>query len=951
MVINELLTRLASCQKSAKSNPLSSPYQLLGLEISDKISCGMFNEDAIDDMILDLTATGLQSRTDRAKDYIGTTDRELNKKSLYDKISAIAQKNSFLEFSQMMERQIVGIVLTAHPTFGFPPDIYKILASQLESGERDQEAFKKSLMNISRPDTGLTLEFENDEARKALQNLKDAMAELYKEIFKVALKFYPDDFTKLEPKLVSIATWVGFDLDGRTDITWLTSLNFRYQMALAQYEAYVADWKKIEKLAADKGGDNNDILCLRGLLEDQLANYKQDLAQLPNDPDDLPAVHEFSSYMAKSRAGKAGTSIPASLDRIINKKELCAELLASLLVFKAKFLSFKAGTAHIHFRLNSVQLHNAVRPLVTMEKDPDAKTLKRRYLSAISKLLVKVKPQTVGFENVAVEMTSAKRLFMLVQQFQKYIDVAAPIRFLIAESDTPFTVLAALYYAKLFGVENTVDISPLFETDVALERGAKIIEELLENPHYMSYVKARGRLCVQAGYSDAGRFMGQIPAAMGIERLRMKLMQLWKKFDLEGVELVMFDTGGESIGRGAHPDGFGGRLKYMHSPASRDLAAENNISYKQEFALQGGDGFFWLSTPDMALATLTRVIESELEENTKIKEREIDCFYTDTDWSLDFFLSVKEYHTALSEDPDFLSVISCLGPNMMYPSGSRMTIRAEAGSTKTKSLKRLSQIRAIPNNALLHQLGYLNNTVGGLGGAIARDPDAFQKIYENSERLRHIMRAVHAARDVTDIDIFKSYIRLFDPLFWLDCMSAGTDQCDDHKRMRRLADHLGGLGIDEKLRRQLRIFRQDDIDLKFSLNLHPDDVPSYRLPEDMRQRYKLLHVLRLALIQRIFILVTRIPRFSNHQGITVRDLVREILKFNIDGALKLLREIYPMEAADYLSLDNPENATYKGDHSHGYEYENKQIFDKIERHFDRLRKISMGLSGYIGSMG
>jgi phosphoenolpyruvate carboxylase len=947
MVINELLNRLASCQKSAKTNPLSSPYQLLGLELSDEISCGAFSEDAIDDMILELTATGLISRTDRAREYIGQTKKSLNRKSLNDQISAIAGKVNFAEFSEIMQRQIVGIVLTAHPTFGFPPDIYKILSSQLVSGDTDQAAFKKSLLNIARPDEGLTLAFENDEAKKALKNLKGAMAELYNEIFKVAQKYYPNDFTSLKPKLMTVATWVGFDLDGRNDITWLTSLNFRYQMALAQYESYVTEWQEIENLAQN----NEDILGVGGLLQDQRENYKQDLENLPSDPDDLPAVHKFSSYMAMSRAGNAKTSIPASLDHIIDKNGLSDDLLARLLVFRAKFLSFKAGTAHIHFRLNSVQLHNAVRPLVTMEKDPDAKTLKRRYLTAISKLLDKVEPQTVGFENVAVEMTSAKRLFMLVQQFQKYIDVAAPIRFLIAESDTPFTVLAALYYARLFGVEDTVDISPLFETDVALERGAKIIEELLENPHYLAYVKSRGRLCVQAGYSDAGRFMGQIPAGMGIERLRMKLMQLWRKFDLQGVELVMFDTGGESIGRGAHPDGFGGRLGYMHSPASRDLALENNIAYKQEFALQGGDGFFWLSTPEMALATLTRVIESELEAPTALKERENDLFYQDTDWSLDFFLSIKEYHTNLANDPDFLSVISCMGPNIMYPSGSRMTIRSEAGSTKTKSLKRLSQIRAIPNNALLHQLGYLNNTVGGLGGAIARDPDAFQMVYENSGRLRHIMRMVGAAQDVTDIDIFKSYVRLFDPLFWLDCMSAGTDKCDDHKRMGRLANHLDGLGIDDKLRRQLRIFRQDDIDLKFSLDLHPDDKPSYQLPDDMRQRYKLLHVLRLALIQRIFILVTRIPRFSNHQGVTVRDLVREILKFNVDGALKLLREIYPVEVVDHLSLDNPENATYKGDYSHGYEYENKELFDKIERHFDRLRKISMGLSSYIGSMG
>ena len=54
-------------------------------------------------------------------------------------------------------------------------------------------------------------------------------------------------------------------------------------------------------------------------------------------------------------------------------------------------------------------------------------------------------------------------------QILKHIDRTNPIRMLIAECENPFTVLAGVYLAKLYGIENQVDVSPLLETEEALE--------------------------------------------------------------------------------------------------------------------------------------------------------------------------------------------------------------------------------------------------------------------------------------------------------------------------------------------------------------------------------------------------------------------------------------------------------------------------------------------------
>ena len=53
---------------------------------------------------------------------------------------------------------------------------------------------------------------------------------------------------------------------------------------------------------------------------------------------------------------------------------------------------------------------------------------------------------------------------MTIAQIIKHVDGSVPVRFLIAETETGYTLLAALWLARLFGIERHIEISPLFET-------------------------------------------------------------------------------------------------------------------------------------------------------------------------------------------------------------------------------------------------------------------------------------------------------------------------------------------------------------------------------------------------------------------------------------------------------------------------------------------------------
>jgi len=187
----------------------------------------------------------------------------------------------------------------------------------------------------------------------------------------------------------------------------------------------------------------------------------------------------------------------------------------------------------------------------------------------LRRAIARVKPLRSNFAALAIEASTATRQFLAMAQILHHVDADAPIRMLVAECEEPATVLAALYFARLFGIEDKVDVSPLFETESALEHGGRFLDALLAEDEYRAYARRRGRVSVQTGFSDAGRFVGQIPASLAIERLQGRLAEAMTANGLTDVAALVFNTHGESMGRGAHPDSLADRLAWPLSPWAR----------------------------------------------------------------------------------------------------------------------------------------------------------------------------------------------------------------------------------------------------------------------------------------------------------------------------------------------------------------------------------------------
>ena len=98
--------------------------------------------------------------------------------------------------------------------------------------------------------------------------------------------------------------------------------------------------------------------------------------------------------------------------------------------------------------------------------------------------------------------------------------------------------MIALLLARLCGVEEHLEISPLFETAEALEhRGERVVEEALRSPAWRDYLRKLGRLCLQFGYSDSGRYVGQVQASQLIERLKLRVADLLDRYGLGDLEV------------------------------------------------------------------------------------------------------------------------------------------------------------------------------------------------------------------------------------------------------------------------------------------------------------------------------------------------------------------------------------------------------------------------------
>jgi phosphoenolpyruvate carboxylase len=731
----DLIERLEALHERTRETPLFNPVFQLSLDLSRALESGEMDLDGVAALIAELECEALQSRAARLRRLVDPPNAGAALAAL------VAEEETFDAFAERWRHPQLHAVFTAHPTFLLDPaQTAAVAQAASHAGEIGAEV---CVIGGAKPE--ITLAYEHDEAMCALAHAQDARDRIVAALLERAQCDWPERWRTLEPLPFRFATWVGYDMDGRTDIAWHTSVGFRLGEKAERLTRYIAQLAAIDPAhplletlrpaaefaqarAGDFAGDLSDPQALSAAANRLTGDNPHKLLSL------APIIAAL-----EEEAGK----VPVA--RAVALKTLAAAMRADGL-----------GMGWIHFRVNAKQLHNGLRQRI----EPAGLDLASRgAIATLRKMLAEVTPLRANFAALAVESSTAIRQFLAMAQIVHHVDADAPVRMLIAECEQPATILAALYFARLFGIDGQVDVSPLFETETALEHGGRFIDALLAEPAYRDYARARGRVAIQTGFSDAGRFVGQVPASLAIERLQSRLAAAMAAHGMSDVAALVFDTHGESMGRGAHPASFADRLEWPLSPWTRRSFARAGVRLEPEVSFQGGDGYLFFATPELALATLAGI--AALRPSAADLAAPPDDFYTRTDLSLDFYRAVRDHQREHLESRTYSRAITAFGLGLLGETGSRKSRRqSDLSADREMSLR---QIRAIPHNAILQQLGYPVNVIAGFGSAADGNYEEVAALLAGSPRGRQMVRLVRAANALGSIKTVAAYGELFGP--------------------------------------------------------------------------------------------------------------------------------------------------------------------------------------------
>ena len=122
---------------------------MLALDISRRLEKNKLNYSALEALIQRLTVGSVGLRADRLKSYMGETNLDKNKKILSQLIQKLilgkdGSVKKFEEFNETINKDVFGIVLTAHPTFGMTTQMMDDLAKLASMTDSDGEKISKS---------------------------------------------------------------------------------------------------------------------------------------------------------------------------------------------------------------------------------------------------------------------------------------------------------------------------------------------------------------------------------------------------------------------------------------------------------------------------------------------------------------------------------------------------------------------------------------------------------------------------------------------------------------------------------------------------------------------------------------------------------------------------------------------------------------------------------------
>ncbi|MEQ1496759.1 MAG: phosphoenolpyruvate carboxylase, partial [Novosphingobium sp.] len=394
-----------------------------------------------------------------------------------------------------------------------------------------------------------------------------------------------------------------------------------------------------------------------------------------------------------------------------------------------------------------------------------------------------------------------------------------------------------------------------------------------------------------------------------------------------------------------HPDSFADRLAWPLSPWARRRFARAEIRLEPEVSFQGGDGYLYFGTPELALATLTRFME--MPPGATEAEAPTDPFYRRTDLSLDFYRAIRRFQAAQLTSRTYPRAVTAFGLGLLNDTGSRKSRRqSDLAADREMSLR---QIRAIPHNAVLQQLGYPVNVIAGFGSAAEGNYEALAELLTTSERGRQLVRFIRSANALASIKTVAAFGELFNSAYWASRPYRG-DEGQIADACLALAEYLTTDDRTGVFRRMASRLRVDALKLHRLLALIPDEAPQVGR-EGTRRMLGVLQALRLALMQHMFLRAVSVPAFSRANDISREDVLEMVFTLRIEEALAQLRRAFPTSEPDLADYALTEPSDYPDGDAVGYDAIHRDFIGPIETAQALALRITTAIANQFGAHG
>ncbi len=572
------------------------------------------------------------------KDYKQLVDKNKNWNDISDKLSTFSAR----------------IVLTAHPTQFYSPevlDIMKNLRSLIVENNIDdiditlQQLGLTSLINAKKPTP-------KDEAKNIIHILRnvyyDAIGNLYSYIKE---NIGQDDFEN--HNIMKLGFWPGGDRDGNPFVTASITKEVADELRLTLMKCYYNDLKNLQQKLTFKAlqrplFDLRDTLYNTMFDSNEYVSYKHILGTLETIRKIL--IEKYHGLYLKD------------LEHFIDKVK----------IFKTHFATLDIRQDHSKHKVTVeaiLKKHGKIKERID-------ELTEKQLISLLLKGDIKALASDYKVDIVKDTIKNIRQL----KSIQNKNGEEGCNRYIISNSEDIFSVLFVFGLFRWCGWkmdEITFDIVPLFETMIGMDTSENTMQHLFDIPAYRAHLKRRNEThTIMLGFSDGTKDGGYLKANWNILKTKETISKVCKK---NKIKAIFFD------GRGGPPARGGGKTHRFYAAQTKDIA-NNEI----QLTIQGQTITSTFGTEDQFRYNCEQLLTAGLSNNLFGKENVISAKDRKLIEQLSE-LSFEKYN-ALKHHDNFMSYLEDMSTLKYYKNAN---IGSRPGKRGNKAKLELTDLRAI----------------------------------------------------------------------------------------------------------------------------------------------------------------------------------------------------------------------------------------------------------------